>query len=141
MKVTVKYDGVPYQLTTEARGHSITADAFDFKKNGGDTALTPHEHLLASLGECAAMTILMFAFAKKWPVERLNVTVTEGKIDDPDNEAKQIPHVVEKVDIPDGTLTEEQLTKLKEVGEKCPLKRWVQERKVIEVEVTQSKSS
>ena len=141
MQVTVTYLGTPYQLETSARGHSIKTDAVDSAKNGTDDELNPHEHFLGSLGECAAMTMLMYAKRKGWTVDKLTVVVTEDKIDDPEDKSAtpaKIPRI-RVVATPEGsTLTDEQIAKLKEVGEKCPVKKLVMERKVIELEVKPS---
>jgi putative redox protein len=138
MQVTVKYAGVPYELETDARGHTSKTNAVDSLKNGSDKAQNPHERFLAALGECYAMTVLMYAQRKGWKVDSLEVTVKEGKIDDPAGSGKKIPHITMPMKIDAPTLTDDQVTKLIEIGGRCPVKELVMSAKVIEHDITRN---
>ncbi len=141
LKVTVTYAGVPFQHITEARGHKVTGD-LDTSQKGGNTGLTPHEQFLGSLGQCTAMTIEVYAGMKKWTIPGMTVTVTEDKIDDPNNAGTQIPHIEIEVSIDGGdSLTDEQIAKLKEKGENCPIKKLVMNPKVIDLKVSRTPAS
>lgn len=136
MKVVTTYTGVPYQVRNGARGYFIDLDAQDLAGNGTTDGLNPHEDLLGSVGACTAMTMLMYAKRQKWVIDKLTITTTEGKTDDPQKSGSKIPHISMKAEIVSETLTAEQITKLKEIGDRCPLKKLIMEAKVIDLEVT-----
>jgi putative redox protein len=138
MQVDVEYTGNPYQLKTTARGITTQSDAFDQAKNGGDAFQNPHEKFLGSLGECTAMTILMYAKRKGWDIDKLTVKVKEGKIEEPAGSGTKVPHITLSVEIESESLTDEQLDKLKEIGGRCPIKKLVMEAKVIDLDVTRA---
>jgi putative redox protein len=126
--------GVLYRHELFARSHTIVSDV-DTTLKGGDAGPTPHELFLMSLGTCTAMTMEMYAALKSLPVTKIKVTVTETTIADPDDSTKQIPHIVEDIQV-EGSLTDKQIASLKAVGEKCPVYKLVTGKKVVETKVT-----
>jgi putative redox protein len=77
MQATIRHiDGVRFEA--EARGHRVLCDQ-PAHNNGADTAMTPPEFLLTSLGTCAAYYALQYLKARSLPVEGLTVEVTAGK--------------------------------------------------------------
>ena len=135
VKVTItSVPGVTYRHELSARSHTIVSDV-DAALKGGDAGPTPHELFLMSLGTCTAMTMEMYAALKSLPVTKIRVTVTESTTADPADSTKQIPHIIEDIEI-EGTLTDKQLASLKAVGEKCPVYKLVTGKKVVETKVT-----
>ncbi len=99
------------------------------KSFGGDeTGPSPYEFVSAGLGACTSMTMRMYADRKKWPVDRITVTVHHDKIHGQDCETceekpdSKIDRFARDIEI-EGDLTDEQLDKLMEIADKCPVHR------------------
>ncbi len=99
------------------------------KSFGGDeTGPSPYEFVSAGLGACTSMTMRMYADRKKWPVDRITVTVRHDKIHAEDcadcetSGASKIDQFARDIEI-EGNLTDEQITKLMEIADKCPVHR------------------
>ncbi|MBY0358543.1 MAG: OsmC family protein [Candidatus Obscuribacterales bacterium] len=140
VSITMAESGKPYQLTVSARTHTINLDAPltvpGVKTGGGDTAMTPHELFLAAPAGCIAMTVWMYAMDRQWPLEKINISVEEDKIDDPDGEKdakgviNKIPHIKIKI-TPIGKLTDEQKKRLETVAASCPVYKLLTGKKVV----------
>jgi putative redox protein len=94
---------------------------------GTDTGPTPYGYLLAGLGACTAMTLRMYANRKKWPLERVSVTLTHDKVhaeDCADCETRdgRIDRIDRELDI-EGPLDAEQRARLLEIADRCPVHR------------------
>ena len=73
------------------------------------------------------MTIRMYANRKKWPLEKVSVTLTHKKdhasdCEECETKDAKIDHFDRVVEL-DGDLTEEQRQKLLEIADKCPVHR------------------
>jgi putative redox protein len=100
--------------TVSVGRHAFPADEPE-TKGGNDSGPAPHELLLSSLGSCIAMTIQSYADRKGLVLRRVEVTVSGHHEDG--------AFVIEKhVDI-DGDIDAAQLTRLLEIGDKCPVMR------------------
>ena len=94
--------------------HTLPADEPE-AKGGNDTGPAPHELLLSSLASCIAMTIQGYADRKGFVLRRVEVAVN-GRHEDG-------VFLIEKhVDV-EGDINAAQLSRLLEVGEKCPVTR------------------
>jgi putative redox protein len=82
---------------------------------GTDTGPTPTETLLAALGACEAITLRMYAGRKGWPLRDARVTLNAATIDG----VFVITRHLELV----GDLDEDQLTRLREIANKCPVQK------------------
>ncbi len=105
---------------------------------GSNFGPDPYEHLLASLGSCTAMTMRMYANRKEWPLEQVSVELEHSRQHGEDclecDEAhKQIDVINRSVTIK-GDLTEEQITRLMEIADKCPVHRTLHNKLVIKTE-------
>jgi putative redox protein len=131
IKVTItSQPNAPYAHELTARSHTIVSDvAADLA--GADTGPTPHELLLLSLGTCGAMTIEMYAKRQGIPLTSVTVTVTEGKIADPDDATRQIPHIVETFEL-GGNLTQAQIDSLGRFAKNCPVYKVLTGKKVVD---------
>lgn len=82
--ITRHFDGVRFSI--ETRGHSILTDQ-PVENGGQDTAMTPPELLLASLGSCAAFYAAQYLRTRKLVPETgsngVEVTVTAEKLKPP----------------------------------------------------------
>ncbi|MEK6788713.1 MAG: OsmC family protein [Pseudomonadota bacterium] len=70
--VTASIAGTPYQVSLSDGAHHWLADE-PAEVGGGDSAPAPMELLLSSLGACTAITLIMYAQRKKWPLTGLQV--------------------------------------------------------------------
>ena len=95
---------------------------------GDDAGPDPYALLLSALGACKVMTVMMYARKKGWPLEGVEVRLETYKIHAKDCEdCESDPDA--KVDIVEvelsfeGDLTFEQIQRLEEISERCPVHR------------------
>lgn len=118
-------------FTTEVmvRHHSLTADEPE-RIGGNDFGPNPYELVSAGLGACTAMTIQMYARRKKWIVNEVRVHLNHRKDYEVDmqnvssggKQPEKIDHFDRVIEL-DGDLTEEQLQRLLEIADRCPVHR------------------
>lgn len=111
------------QLVT-AGAHQFRAD--EPKEAGGNGAApTPYEYLLAALGGCTSMTLLMYARRKGIPLEKVAVELDDARVyakDCEDCMSKDgFIHQIQRVIHLEGPLTGEQRAHLLEIADKCPV--------------------
>lgn len=85
---------------------------------GEDSAPDPHDYFDLSLGSCKAITAMMYARRKQWPLEGVSVTVNR---DD-----SQERHGTYRLDVAmtfHGIEAPEQLVRLEEISNRCPIHR------------------
>ncbi|MBY5959849.1 alpha/beta fold hydrolase [Membranicola marinus] len=92
---------------------------------GENLGPTPYDMLSAALGTCTAMTLRMYANRKKWDLKEVEVHVENNKehADDlPENDKKKA-----KIDVfrryieVKGALDQQQIDRLLEIADKCPV--------------------
>lgn len=106
-----------FAISASAGGHDIIIDVD--KEDGGD-GLGPNPTRLveASLAACSAITMRMYAKRKGWQIDKLQVNVTRA----PDADAHEARTLEKQIDI-EGPLDEDQLDRLHEIADKCPIHR------------------
>lgn len=130
---TVSWTGESlYHTKIQSGKHSYYADE-PIEAGGTDKAPTPVQMTLGSLGACVVITIKMYLDRKKWEFSSLEVDVT-SEVDKIENTAllseperkfvvfgrlRRI-HKVIKIK---GNFTEEELSKIREIGSKCPVNK------------------
>lgn len=92
---------------------------------GTDTGASPYDLLLAALGSCTSMTIGLYARKRKWPLEKITVSLWHSKIHAMDCEEcatkeGRIDRMEMEIHL-DGSLTDQQRATLMEVAGKCPV--------------------
>ena len=106
--------------------HRLRADEPE-SAGGTDTGPSPYDLLLAALGACTAMTVRLYADAKKLPLERVSVDLVQDKIHAVDCEECETKDGridrIERVITLEGDLHEAQRAKLLEIANKCPVHR------------------
>ena len=108
----------------EIGSHELYADE-PVSYGGTDTGATPYDLLLAALGTCTSMTIGLYARKRKWPLENITVSLRHSKIhakdcDDCETKEGKVDRIEREIHL-DGSLTEEQRTKLMEIADRCPV--------------------
>jgi putative redox protein len=125
MKVTAK-NIENLQVQIAAGNHSLVAD--EPLGVGDDAGPDPYALLLSALGACKVMTVLMYARKKKWPLEEVEVSLETYKIHAKDcKECESNPDakvsIIEAEVSFSGDLTDEQVIRLGEISEHCPVHR------------------
>ncbi|MDJ0349002.1 bifunctional alpha/beta hydrolase/OsmC family protein [Cryobacterium sp. PH29-G1] len=118
--------------------HRLTAD--EPEPIGTDTGPSPYDYLLAGLGACTSMTVRMYAERKKWPLEKVTVTLRHSRIHAQDcsnceTETGQVDRI-ERVIRFDGDLDDDQRQKLREIADKCPVHRTLHSEIIIDTSVS-----
>ena len=111
--------GSPLAVAIEVSGHHLLGDE-PSAQGGANLGPTPYDLLTAALGECTAITVRWYALQQGWPLEHISVTVAHAKKLTPGDPA---PHDAfhKTVQITGPQLTGEQMRKLYEVADKCPV--------------------
>jgi putative redox protein len=89
---------------------------------------SPYDLLLASLAACKVITVHMYARRKQWPVETVTISLNHKKILAAEC-ADCVSPPTAKIDIIDceigfaGDLSPEQIARLAEIADRCPVHR------------------
>jgi len=125
VRVTEAGVGNYTQIITNGR-HDWAADEPE-ADGGRDAGPTPYDLLCSAVGACVAVTTRMYADHKGWPLESISVDVKHGKVhakdcEDCESETGMIDHLYKTVYIT-GDLDEEQLDRLMQIADRCPVHR------------------
>jgi putative redox protein len=110
----------------DAGSHTFYAD--EPVDAGGDNAgPNPYELLLAALGACTSMTLLLYTRRKGWPLEDVEVRLSHRRdyardCEDCDDQPVRIDLIERRIRLK-GQLDEGQRARLLEIAEKCPVHR------------------
>lgn len=118
--------------------HHLIADE-PLSVGGSDKGPDPYDYLLASLGSCTSMTVMMYANRKGWNVDSVEVSLNHFKIHASD--CKECESQTGKVDIIErnicfsGTFDEEQKKRLIDIADKCPVHRTLHSEIVVKTNI------
>lgn len=137
--VTVTHvPGTNYQTRIETDDLAFIAD--EPASSGGDgLGPTPYELLLASLGHCTVLTILLYARRKGWAVGGVSVRARHERLviaEERDGEAlkRKVERIIQEISLP-GELTTDQRTRLIDIAGRCPVHRTITgDLEILEVE-------
>ncbi len=122
-QVIAKIDRAKYKTLVGAGNHELIAD--EPVPLGQDLGPNPYDFLLIALGTCVAMTLRMYADRKGWDLEEVHVHLEQSRVYAKDCEGCESEdgyvHVIEKKLKFIGDLTEEQIKRLLEISDKCPV--------------------
>lgn len=129
--VTVDDGAFRYSQSISAGPHLLHGDE-PVDAGGSDTGPNPYELLLAALGSCASITVRMYADRKQWPLEGVHIELSYSgaHTDDSaacDTETRVITGIEMEVSFV-GNLSEQQLQRLLEIANKCPVHRTLTSR-------------
>ena len=116
-----------FQVEIISQNHIIKSDE-PISFGGDDTGPNPYDLLLSSLAACKIITVQMYARRKEWALTDVELSMSTNKIHAKDCEdCESDPNA--RVDIIEveikfiGDLDEDQLKRLKDISEKCPVHR------------------
>jgi putative redox protein len=104
--------------------HTLYADE-PVEAGGDDAGPTPYELLLAAIGACTSMTLLLYARRRGWTLEDVEVRLSHHR--DYARDCEECPEKATRIDVIErrialkGQLNEAQRTRLLEIAEKCPV--------------------
>ncbi len=96
----------------------------------------PYSLILAALGGCTSMTVMMYARRKEWKLERVSVKLSQQRIHakdchDCDTETDGFVQRIERKVTLEGDLNEEQRKRLMEISRLCPVHKMLTSHIVI----------
>ena len=115
------------QVEIQAGNHLLLADE-PLNDGGEDMGPSPYGLLLSSLAACKVMTVHLYARRKQWPVETVTIRLEHNKIFAKECEDCESPPN-SKIDLIEteisftGDLDEEQIARLTEIADRCPVHR------------------
>jgi uncharacterized OsmC-like protein len=124
--VVVRGTGSEFAQEIIVGKHRLTSDE-PFIAGGTDTGSTPYELLLAALGACTAMTVMMYARRKNWPLDGIVVRLSHLKIHAEDclschTETGFLDRIDREIELT-GSLNPDERLRLLDIAEKCPVHR------------------
>ena len=110
----------------DAGAHTLYADE-PVGVGGDDAGPNPYELLLAALGACTSMTLLIYARRKLWPLEDVTVRLSHQRdyardCEECDQKPVQLDVIERRITLT-GPLDAAQRARLLEIAEKCPVHR------------------
>ncbi|MBW3632851.1 MAG: OsmC family protein [Chloroflexi bacterium] len=139
--VTVTHvPGTTYQTRIDTGDLAIIGDE-PVEAGGDGLGPNPYELLLASLGHCTVLTILLYARRKNWSVAGVSVQLKHERLvveEELDGELirRKVERIVQEIAL-QGELDDEQRARLLEIAGKCPVHRTITgDLEIIEVDAT-----
>ena len=137
--VTVTHvPGTTYQTRINTGDLAFIGD--EPEASGGDgLGPGPYDLLLAALGHCTVLTILLYARRKGWPVEGVSARASHERLvveEETDGEIvrRKVERILQEITL-QGDLDEAQRARLVEIAGKCPVHRTLTgELEIIDVE-------
>ncbi len=116
-----------YQVEITAGSHTFHSDE-PVHDGGDDSGPNPYALLLGALGACKVITVQMYAQRKGWSLETVKVNLKTYKVhardcEDCDSDPSAKVDIIECEISFDGDLTNEQIHRLTEISERCPVHR------------------
>ena len=105
-----------YRTEITMREHTIVGDE-PLKSGGKNSGPSAHELLVASLVQCTAITLRMYADKKEWKLNRVEVDAEMQRITE---SGVQRNTILMKITL-DGDLDDEQRKRLLDISGRCPV--------------------
>jgi len=124
--VIVRGGGHTFLQEISAGIHRFQADE-PASVGGTDAAPDPYDYLMASLGACTSMMVGLQARKRRWPLDRINVSLTHSRIHAQDcEECLTKDGMIDRIEVTvelTGPLTNEQRSELMKTAANCPIHR------------------
>ena len=117
--VTARIERSPYETHLTTGSQVVVVDE-PVDVGGQDRGMRPGELLAGSLASCTVITLRMYADRKGWPLDSIVAHVDYTS----DPETKRSLFTMQL--ILNGSLTEDQCTRLLEMADRCPVHRALQ---------------
>ena len=112
-----------YQTKILAGNHELIVD--EPAGIGDDTGPSPYEYLLAALGACTSITMIMYAKRKQWPLDGVEIELSHFREYEVDGENVEedghLLDVIRRSITLHGPLDEEQKERLAYIATRCPV--------------------
>lgn len=140
-RVTIRTESGGFFTEIQANGFALTADE-PLSYGGTNRGPTPYDYLMVALGTCTSMTLQMYARNKKWPLTSAVVRLAHTKVHAQDcqqceTEKGKIDRFERELEL-NGSLTEDQRERLKEIADRCPVHRTIHSEVLIDTVVRKS---
>jgi putative redox protein len=113
------------QVLIRSGGHAVLAD--EPQGVGDGLGPDPYELLLAALGSCTVMTLRLYARRKGWPLNKVDIELSHGRVHAKDCEdCEQDDGIVERIEVRlrmGGDLDEQQRARLADIATRCPVRK------------------
>lgn len=128
-QVSVRLGAEGYTTEIMAGHHGMLADESE-KLGGNDFGPSPYEILNAALGACTAMTLQMYARRKKWDLKEVKVHLAYNRsykedCEDCSESERRLDRFEKCIEL-EGNLDAEQIKRLLEIADRCPVHRTLQ---------------
>ena len=118
--------------------HEFYADE-PARVGGADLGPNPYEFLLVALGACTSMTLRMYARHKGLQLDSIEIRLQHSRIHAEDCEScetrKGMIDRIDKTILVGGDLTADQVKRLGEIADRCPVHRTITNEKQIETNI------
>ena len=116
-----------YQVEITDERHIMIADEPE-SKGGDDAGPMPYDFLLSALAGCKIITVQMYANRKEWVLGEVKVKLWHEKVlgkdcADCESEGNEKVDIIRSEISFSGDLTKEQIVRLKEISDRCPIHR------------------
>jgi putative redox protein len=124
--VIVRGGGHTFLQEISAGRHRFQADE-PASVGGTDAAPDPYDYLMVSLGACTSMMVGLQARKRRWPLDKINVSLTHSRIHAQDcEECLTKDGMIDRIEVTvelTGPLTNEQRSELMKTAANCPIHR------------------
>jgi putative redox protein len=124
--VVVRGGGHTFLQEIYAGTHRFQADE-PASVGGTDAAPDPYDYLMASLGACTSMMVGLQARKRRWPLDKISVSLTHSRIHAQDcEECLNKDGMIDRIEVTvelTGPLTNEQRSELMKTAANCPIHR------------------